>query len=182
MDKEDRREQLIALGLKAFASQPYDALSIDALAQAAGISKGLLYHYFPTKRDYYVATVREAARVLRRETMAPDSVPPLERLDRGLHAYLAFAERHGAAYLALMRGGGGADRDISRVLDETREELLGRVLSDAPAAHGELRLRLRGWIAFVETTAIEWLEHHKPDRDALVALWKRLFFALVPPE
>ena len=48
---------------------PYDALSIDSLAREAGSSKGLLYRYFPTKRDDYVATVQEAARVLRQETV-----------------------------------------------------------------------------------------------------------------
>ena len=179
LDKAARREQLLAFGLKAFASVPYDELSIDSLAREAGISKGLLYHYFPTKRDYYVATVQEAARVLRQETMTPDASPPIERLERGLYAYLSFPERHDKAYLALMRGGTSADPEVARVVNETREELPARGMNDAPRAPGELRLRLRGGIAFFEATAMEWLEHRKPARGPLVELWKQMFVAAV---
>ena len=61
LDVDARRRQLLALGTALFGSRPYDEVSIDEVARTAGISKGLLYHYFPTKRDFYVATVREAA-------------------------------------------------------------------------------------------------------------------------
>ncbi len=58
LDVEERRKQLVALGNELFSKRTYDEVSIDELARAAGISKGLLYHYFPTKRDFYIATVR----------------------------------------------------------------------------------------------------------------------------
>src|SRR5690242_4164925 len=61
LDVDERRAQLVALGLAEFGTRTYDDVSIDLIAQAAGISKGLLYHYFPTKRAFYVACVREAA-------------------------------------------------------------------------------------------------------------------------
>ncbi|MBW2509289.1 MAG: TetR/AcrR family transcriptional regulator, partial [Deltaproteobacteria bacterium] len=63
-----RRQQLLELGLELFASQSYDELSIDEIARRAGVSKGLLYHYYPSKRAFYVAAVREAARQLLEET------------------------------------------------------------------------------------------------------------------
>ena len=52
---DTRRAQLIAQGMAFFGTRPYDTVSIDDIAEAAGISKGMLYHYFPTKRDYYAA-------------------------------------------------------------------------------------------------------------------------------
>src|SRR5580765_6635428 len=61
LEVDERRAQLVALGVELFAARSYDEVSIDELARAAGISKGLLYHYFPTKRDFYVATVEEGA-------------------------------------------------------------------------------------------------------------------------
>jgi AcrR family transcriptional regulator len=76
LEVEQRRAQLLTLGQELFSSSTYDELSIDDIARAAGISKGLLYHYFPSKRDYYVATIRVAAGELlhQTDTVAESSV------------------------------------------------------------------------------------------------------------
>ena len=58
LEVDERRAQLMKLGIELFAARAYDEVSIDELSRMAGISKGLLYHYFPTKRDFYVATVQ----------------------------------------------------------------------------------------------------------------------------
>src|SRR5215469_2622841 len=83
LDVDERRRQLVSLGLELFSTRAYDAVSIDELAREAGISKGLLYHYFPTKRDFYVATVREAAQQLLSRTSTPEHLDPLERVRVG---------------------------------------------------------------------------------------------------
>ncbi len=183
LGKDERQTQLLELGLREFAAQPYDEISIDELAKRAGISKGLLYHYFPTKRDFYVATVREAARRLTEETMTPESLPPLERLERGLMAYLDFVERHSKAYAALMRGGIGADPDVAAIVERTRQDLIARMMVGTPApesaaARASLKLALRGWIGFVEATSVEWALEHKPSRRVLIELWSRVLFTL----
>src|SRR4051812_45882941 len=64
LDVDERRAQLLSLGLERFSERSYDEVSIDDLARAAGISKGLLYHYFPTKRDFYIAALAQAAEQL----------------------------------------------------------------------------------------------------------------------
>ena len=61
---DERRAQLLELGLRLFGTRPYDEVSIDDIAADAGVSKGLLYHYFGSKRAFYVATVQHAAAVL----------------------------------------------------------------------------------------------------------------------
>ena len=69
LEVDERRAQLLSLGCKIFSENAYDEVSINAIAEAAGISKGLLYHYFPTKRDFYVAALRETAKQLIAETL-----------------------------------------------------------------------------------------------------------------
>ncbi len=182
MASDERRAQLLALGIEMFASRPWDDVQIDDVAARAGVSKGLLYHYFPTKRVFYVEVVREAARRLLELTDMPPAMPPLERLEAGLARYLDFVERHAAAYATLLRGGIGSDPDVARVLEDTRLALLARMLQgigvDPPPA--ALRLTLRGWLGFVEATSVDWLERRDLARDELLALWARALLLLAP--
>src|SRR5262245_25940442 len=112
-----RRAQLLELGIAVFSEQPYDEVSIDDLARKARISKGLLYHYFPTKRAFYVAAISEAARVLVERTETDPSRPPIERLRHGLDVFHAYVGRHGSKYAAILRAGVGSDRDVFEIVD-----------------------------------------------------------------
>src|SRR4051812_38658798 len=90
LDVDERRGQLLELGLAMFSERSYDEVSIDDLARAAGVSKGLLYHYFPTKRDLYVATLELAAQRLLDATITDRTGTPEVQLRRGLSTYLDF--------------------------------------------------------------------------------------------
>jgi AcrR family transcriptional regulator len=167
---DERRAQLLALGQEMFSARSYDEISIDEIAAAAGVSKGLLYHYFPTKRDFYVAGLREAAAEIRALTEPDLSLPPAERLQHSLRAYLDYVETHAVGFRSLLRGGIGSDAEVRAILDETRAGTEARVLDgiglvDPPPA---VRLALRGWLAFVEEVSLEWLDRREPDRDTLV--------------
>lgn len=183
MASDARRAQLLALGVEMFAQRPWDTVSIDDVARAAGISKGLLYHYFPTKRDFYAEVVREAARALLDTTDTPDTMLPLERLSTGLSRYLDFVERHAPAYATLLGGGIGSAPDVAAIVEETRQQFRRRLMRglgvDAPPP--VLRLLLRGWVGFVEATSLDWLEHRDLSRDELLALWMRALVGLIPP-
>jgi AcrR family transcriptional regulator len=174
---DERRAELLELGLELFAAASYETLSIDAIARAAGISKGLLYHYFPSKRDYYVATVRVAAERLLEATAtatAADDLAPTELLLRGLDAYLDFVERHGEAYATLLRSGIGSDPEVVEIVERTRgafaHQLRERLrLEDAPLT----RLALRGWVGFVEVTSLDWRAGREIERPRLRRLLAR---------
>jgi AcrR family transcriptional regulator len=158
---DDRRAQLLRLGLDAFSVRPYDEVAVDDIARAAGVSKGLLYHYFPSKRDLYVAGLREAALQLIDETLAAAGTAgePLDRVRGSLDAYLGYCARHGAAYTTLFHGGIGADAEVRRILEEVRARFLGKMLEDLPVpASPLLHAALRGWIGFVEVATLDWLE------------------------
>lgn len=160
LESDERRTQLIELGLERFGERAYDDVSIDAIAEAAGISKGLLYHYFPTKRAYYTATVREAASRLRESTETDETLPPLERLYAGLDAYLSYVRVHAKAYATLMRSGVGVDPEIARIVDETRSVFLDRLTSGfgQEGLSPLTRLALRGWVGFAEAASLGWSE------------------------
>ncbi len=162
LDNEERRSQLVALGLEHFGTRAYDDVSIDAIAAAAGISKGLLYHYFPTKRAYYAATIREAAAQVVTCTETDATMPPLLRLHAGLDGYLSYVRDHAKAYATLLRSGVGVDPEIARIVDETRATFIARLtegfepgtLPSSPTT----TLALRGWIGFAEAVSLGWTE------------------------
>jgi AcrR family transcriptional regulator len=174
LDVDERRAQLLALGLAMFSERSYDEVSIDDLAAAAGVSKGLLYHYFPTKRDLYVAALDAAAQDLCAQTVvSPDVGPPEQRLVRGLATYMDFVDQHGKAYVALMRGGIGSDPEVASILEQTRTAFAARILEALPRDQAQepfVALALRGWIGFVEATSIEWVARPAAHRDDLVEL------------
>jgi AcrR family transcriptional regulator len=183
---DQRRSQLLALGLEHFSASPYDAVSIDDIAKAAGISKGLLYHYFPTKRDFYAAVLREASGRLLGEIQAVSTVdaPPPDRLRAGLDAYFGYVADHGPAYVALLRGGIGSDPEVARIVDEVRRWFVGRLLEgmgigDPPPL---LRAAVWGWIGFVEAVSLDLVEHHDLDRvqvrEMLVGLLQQLMLTV----
>ena len=107
LDTAARREQLIAVGRELFQQRPYDQVSMDDVAAAAGVSKGLIFHYFDSKRDLYVEIIGRGANDLMQASMVSENLPPMERLVAGLHRYLEYAERAGKGYTSLLTGGVG---------------------------------------------------------------------------
>lgn len=177
LDLDERREQLIAIGTELFSARAYDEISIDDIAAAAGISKGLLYHYFPSKRHFYVATVRASAQELHEVTKPDSELAPRQRLQDSMDRYLDYVEHHAQGYATLLRGGIGSDAEVREIVDETRDAFTARVLKQvAPGADDlspVLRHAVRGWVGFVEAVSLEWLDHGELDRaqmrDLLVA-------------
>ena len=174
LETDERRAQLLELARRVFTERSYDDVSIDDIAVAAGISKGLLYHYFPTKRDLYVAGLRETSRELVSTVSAAidDSQPPAERVRAALDAYLEHVAAVGGAFVALMRGGVGSDPEVADVVESTRRAFLDQFaqrspLSAALTSHPLLRLAVRGWIGMVEATSIEWVSQPTVPRAAV---------------
>jgi AcrR family transcriptional regulator len=165
LSTDARREQLVALGIDIFSERPFDEVSIDDIAAAAGISKGLLYHYFPSKRDFYVAVIRSAADEMQALTEPDRELPPRERLAAALERYLEYVETHARGYATVLRAGIGSDPAVADIVEEVRGAMVARLLDDLPVtpAGGEppvaLRVAVRGWVGFVEAASLDWLEH-----------------------
>jgi AcrR family transcriptional regulator len=168
---DERRAQLLELGQELFGIHSYEELSIDEIARAAGISKGLLYHYFPSKRDYYVEVIRACATELLALTNGRDTKSPYERLTAGLDGYLDFVQDHEKPFASLMRNGIGFDPEVCRIVEETRQAFLARFLDALPdPLTPRLRNALRGWIGYVEGAVLDWLDNRDISRDELRTL------------
>ncbi len=174
--REERRAQLLELGRQAVANSSFDELSLEQVAVAAGISRGLLFHYFPTRRDFVVAIAeRGAADLLDRIDPTPDG-DPLTRLRRGLDAYVDTIMEQPRAYVSLVRGAQGGDPDMQAVADRARAEIAHRILRglQVEPAPRLVELAVRGWLAFVEEAVIAWLEDDRDvSRDELLVLFER---------
>jgi AcrR family transcriptional regulator len=170
LSQDDRRRQLIGFGLEILATKPIHALSLDEVAARAGISRGLLFHYFPTKQDYYAAVVRAASRRLLNAARADPDVPPAEQLGSIVAAYVGFIDRHLSPYVAFSHGVAGADTQIAAIYDAMRDELTDRALVAYGATPTPVtRTAVRGWWALVESMAVDRATHHTITPEALVA-------------
>jgi len=170
---DERRAQLLDLGRRLFNARPYDAISIDEIAAAAGISKGLLYHYFPSKRHFYVEVVRVGAEHVQRLTAVRPELPPADQLRESIDSFLTYVEKNAAAYGHLLRSGVGTDPEASAIVEGTRRAMVDQVLRNIGLADGRplLRLVIRGWVGFSEGVTLEWADRKDvPRKDVLKLL------------
>jgi AcrR family transcriptional regulator len=188
LSTDARRDQLLTAGVELLGRRPYDDVSIGEIAAAAGVSKGLLYHYFPTKKDFIVAALRRGERDLGELTAADPSLPPAEQLDGALDRFLDFVEDHAAAYMAIFRSRGGGDPEIEAVLEQNRQLRLNALIDSLAAWEGApvqvrrtplLETTLQGWIFFVEGAVLRWLERRDLERDELRSLLRRALMDLL---
>ncbi len=185
LDNDQRRAQLLGLAKSAFSDRAYDDVSIDDIAREAKISKGLLYHYFPTKRDLYVAGLSEIANELVQAVLSvPADLAPIERARAGLDAYLDHITRHSRAFVSLMRGGIGSDPEVADVVENVRTQLADTFIKDHPfapvlAGNPRFETAVRGWIGFVEGMTIDWCIHPKLSRTDLRELMVQILFEIM---
>ena len=185
LDNDQRRAQLLALAKRSFSDRAYDDVSIDDLARIANISKGLLYHYFPTKRDLYVAGLREIAdELVDAVTHVPEELAPIDRVRASVGAYLDHITRHSRAFVALMRGGIGSDPEVAAVIESVRTRLFDKLLTGSPFASllsGDARFEtaVRGWIGFVEAASIDWCANPRLSRAELCELLTQVLLEIM---
>ncbi|MDQ0712916.1 AcrR family transcriptional regulator [Streptomyces luteogriseus] len=170
MGVEERRQQLIGVALELFSRRSPDEVSIDEIASAAGISRPLVYHYFPGKLSLYEAALQRASDDLAARFVEPHEGPLGARLLRVMRRYFDFVDEHGPGFSALMRGGPAVGSSTTNALvDSVRQAAYVQILShlgvtDPPA---RLELVVRSWISLAESTALIWLDGRRIPRDEL---------------
>ncbi len=171
LNPEARRAQLIELGVEMLATRTLDELSVEDIAQQAGISRGLLFHYFASKQEFHLEVARAAAKELIRRTQPDESQPPVEALHGSLREFIDYVEENPDNYKSLVRGAASGDADMRAIFDETRATLARRVIGVVAAMGLQMgpraELAVHGWVAFVEECVIRWIDTRTFDRDAL---------------
>ncbi|MEV6134656.1 TetR/AcrR family transcriptional regulator [Nocardia sp. NPDC051990] len=183
LSPEERRRQLITLGAKMLGDRAVEDISITEIAEEAGISRGLLFHYFPTKQDFQLAIVRHAnAELLDR--IAPDrSLGVFEMLRDSIERYIEYVAENRNSYVSLLRGPASVSAAVLPLVDQTRNAIIDIILTEVPVDipvtdRPRLLLAMRGWIAFVEETTLTWLHHEVITREQLVDLLVESLLAL----
>lgn len=174
LENDERRRQLLELGAELFTVHAFDEISMAAIAREAGISKALLYHYFPSKRDFFVATLAGGAEELRRAVEPDPDAPVAEALVTSLGRYLGWVEEHRASYAKLMRSV-AAVPEARELVDQVRDQTTARILEGLSTAAGEpappaARIAVRGWLWFLDGAILDWLETPEVSRDEQLGL------------
>ncbi|MCH9687362.1 MAG: TetR/AcrR family transcriptional regulator [Deltaproteobacteria bacterium] len=166
---DERRAQLLQLGVELFSRHPFDALTTDLIATEGGVSKGLLFHYFGSKRGFYIATIEHVAdQLLIHVVLDPERAPLATVLD-AVERFLDFVGEHAAIYRALLRGGLGADPQSQAIVERVRWTIVHRVggLLSTGDVSGPVNaepvttqggLRLYGWVGTVEALSLAWID------------------------
>jgi AcrR family transcriptional regulator len=168
MDVDERRRQLLERGAELFTSHSYDELSMNKIAAEVGISKALLYHYFPSKQAFFEETLGAWAERLRERTEPDPELAPVEQLTKSLDGFLSLVEENATAYRNLMQSATGVPviRDlIEEVRRVTAERILGGLYPDE--APPKARTAVSGWLWFMDGACLNWIEHRDIEREEL---------------
>ena len=154
---------------------------MDEIAEAAGVSHGLLFQYFGSKKGLYVAGIDNLVEEFRRRTEPDPSIPPAERLRAGLRAYVDWVDEHPQGFRSLM-GQGIAFREVREKLERQRwwgiENRLAAGLGVDPARPA-VRIGLRAWQGYVQDATLAWLDHRDLSADELVEMMAAAFLGIV---
>jgi AcrR family transcriptional regulator len=168
MDVDERRAQLLEKGAELFTSHSYDELSMNKIAAEVGISKALLYHYFPSKQAFFEETLGAWAERLRVQTEPDPDLSPLEQLTGSLDAFLALVEENSGAYRNLIRSA-TAVPEIRDLVEEVRRATAQRILDGLypDGAPPKARTAVSGWLWFMDGACLNWIDHRDIGREEL---------------
>jgi AcrR family transcriptional regulator len=181
LSPDDRRAELLALGAEVFGKRPYDEVRIDEIAERAGVSRALMYHYFPDKRAFFAAVVKGQADQLYETT---SNLPETggESLFRevraGVLAYMEYHQQHPHAAWAAYVGLGRSDPVLLGIDDEAKDRQMEHIMNRIKEVDGpenelepnverELRIMVHGWLALTFELCRQRIMHPSMDANQL---------------
>lgn len=176
LEPDQRREQILERAIEEFGERPYAEVSTGDVARAAGVARGLINHYFESKRGLYLAAVR---RIVTVPTFDPANLPdgPLHaRVETSVDWLLTSVSKHARGWIAVLGTEGvGSDPEVERILREAdqraAENLVKSVgLHDAEPRGTELRALVRAYGGMVKAAVKEWMIHGTLTRDQVLLL------------
>lgn len=138
---------------------------MSKIAAEVGISKALLYHYFPSKQAYFEETLSAWAEQLRERTEPDPNLSPIEQLQDSLDAFLALVEENAVAYRNLIRSAAGV-AEIRELIEEVRLRTAQRILEGLYEQEPppKARTAVSGWLWFMDGACLNWIEHRDIER------------------
>jgi AcrR family transcriptional regulator len=181
LEVDARRAQLLEVASERFGQRPYDQISVEDIADAAGVSRGLLYHYFPGKRALYLAVIEAGIAVLLDAMRAPDDLSPDEQLRLGLDAYISHSVYQKHPYQMALHASASSDPEAHALVQAARDAIVDRTLAflDAAERTAAVNLAIHGWVGYIEATCLRWLDHQDVSRQTLIELMARPLHAVL---
>ena len=182
---DERREQILQVAAASFRGADYSAVGLDAIAEAAGVTRGLLHHYFGSKRGLYLAVVERAARIPSATVLVPaDATGDLHTvLDRSVRRWMSLIRDVGGLWTGVDASGGIAHSDVDEIIVRARDELVERMIDELPFPpdldRDLLRSALRAYAGFARVATEEWLVRRTLGRDETHAMLTAALVALV---
>jgi AcrR family transcriptional regulator len=178
---EQRRAQLLQIGVEVFARRPYEQVSIEEVAELAQISHGLLYRYFPSKQAFFAAVVEVERATLLRASSPDPALSPLDQIKAGLDVYIGQAEKSPAGY-RMAHQAGTADGDLGPThqarITIQRDRILNSLVAVIPI-DSETEIAVTGWLGFAQTAILDWIDNPTISRQQLHDLCIRALRAAV---
>ncbi len=183
LNSEERRAQLVALGVAALADRPLEALSLEDVSATAGVSRGLLFYYFGSKQGFHREVVRVAGDSMLRATEPTTELPPLERLRDSLARIVQFVRDHRGTFFSLVRGAASGDKEVRDIVEGARRvhsaRLAALFLDLGITESALLTLTLRSWVAFTEETLVAGALDTDMTNEEIVSFLEQSLLAVV---
>jgi AcrR family transcriptional regulator len=157
---DERRRQLLDAGAALFAANSFEEISMRQIAQAAGVSKPLLYHYFPSKTELFKAAVAEKAAQLQVLIEPSHEGSAVEQLARSLDAYLAWIEDNAQTWSKLMQSA-AALPEARELVEGFRARTMDLVLNELTGGRKPrpaLRNAVKGWLGYMDAAILDWAQ------------------------
>lgn len=185
LDPDVRREQILDAAASLFADEDYATVPLERIADAAGVTRGLLHHYFGSKRALFVEVIARDARIPTGVRLVPDGLEETDLdgvIAASVQAWMTLVSHAGRLWVgADTLGVGGSDLDA--VLESARDDLVERMVAEFPwpdeIDHELLRPALRAFASFARTTTDEWLVARTIDERQTRAMLGAMLAALV---
>lgn len=178
LSPEQRRAQILEVAAALFAERAYADITIGEIADAAGITEGLVYHYFESRTGVLAAALHAACVALLEACIPDGDLPVPARFEQGIHGYLDYVEAHRVSYINLFSGPAAQEPRFLEIIEQARGGIIEHVVlqlglaeQDAPVT----RLSMRGYLGYVEAVVLRWLQDPGVPR----ATVERLIFSVM---
>jgi AcrR family transcriptional regulator len=185
LEHDERRSQILSVARALFSERRYSAVSAEEIGKAAGVTRGLLNHYFGTKRNLYLEVVRGV--------MGPPVAPIAPRAEGrsiadvvadSVDRWLDTVEHNRETWFAFVGAEGfGRDEELERIVDQSRDATVDLIIDvlglSALDGGDELRAVLRTYSGLAQVASVEWLQRGSLNRAQAHTLLSEVLKALI---
>lgn len=182
LEPDARREQILDCATRLFGERPYAAVSTTDIAHDAGVARGLLNHYFGTKRDLYLEVVRRLVLVPDLDDATVPTGPLRSRVQCSVDWFLDVVSLHAKAFVAVTGAEGvGDDPEIERILAQADDRAARKVLETVGLAADveEHRAVIRAYGGLVKAAVREWVRGATLTREEVHLLLSQALITIV---